>query len=41
MYYTGMRVSELRQIIKNDHVEIEGIKSISINTHEEGKSTKT
>ncbi|EHH1325568.1 tyrosine-type recombinase/integrase [Salmonella enterica] len=41
MFYTGMRVSELQQITKNDYVEIEGIKCISINTHEEGKSTKT
>lgn len=41
MYYTGMRVSELQQITKNDYIEIEGIKCISINTHEEGKSTKT
>ncbi|EBL9716403.1 hypothetical protein DOP33_24710 [Salmonella enterica] len=41
MFYTGMRVSELQQITKNDYVEIEGIKCISINTYEEGKSTKT
>ncbi|MEH5627201.1 tyrosine-type recombinase/integrase [Citrobacter freundii] len=41
MFYTGMRVSELQQITKNDYVEIEGIKCISINTHEEWKSTKT
>lgn len=41
MYYTGMRVSELRQITKDDYIEIEGIKCISINTHEEGKTTKT
>lgn len=41
MYYTGMRVSELRQITKDDYIEIEGIKCISINTYEEGKTTKT
>ncbi|EGQ5283410.1 tyrosine-type recombinase/integrase [Enterobacter hormaechei] len=41
MYYTGMRVSELRQITKDDYIEIEGIKCISINTHEEGKTIKT
>lgn len=41
MYYTGMRVSELRQITKDDYIEVEGIKCISINTHEEGKATKT
>lgn len=41
MYYTGMRVSELCQITKADYIEIEGIKCVSINTHEEGKSTKT
>ncbi|ENL6902178.1 tyrosine-type recombinase/integrase [Enterobacter ludwigii] len=41
MFYTGMRVSELQQITKDDYIEIEGIKCISINTHEEGKSTKT
>lgn len=41
MYYTGMRVSELRQITKDDYIEVEGIKCISINTHEEGKTTKT
>ena len=31
----------MQQITKNDYVEIEGIKCISINTHEEGKTTKT
>lgn len=41
MFHTGVRVSELCQLTKNDYVEIEGIKCISINTHEEGKSTKT
>ncbi|MGU9778578.1 tyrosine-type recombinase/integrase [Salmonella enterica] len=41
MYHTGMRISELCQLTKADYVEIEGIKCISINTHEEGKSTKT
>ncbi|BEU78431.1 hypothetical protein EAG21025_17440 [Enterobacter asburiae] len=35
------RVSELRKITKDDYIEIEGIKCISINTHEEGKTTKT
>lgn len=40
MYYTGMRVSELRQITKDDYIEVEGIKCISINTHEEGKPLK-
>lgn len=41
MFYTGIRVSELCQLTKNDYVEIEGIKCISINDAEEGKSTKT
>lgn len=41
MYYTGMRVSELQQLTKADYIEIEGIKCISVNTQEEGKSTKT
>lgn len=41
MYYTGMRVSELCQLTKADYIEIEGIKCISVNTLEEGKSTKT
>lgn len=41
MYYTGMRVSELQQITKEDYIEIDGVKCISINTLEEGKSTKT
>lgn len=41
MYYTGMRVSELQQITKDDYIEIDGIKCISINTLEEGKSIKT
>lgn len=41
MFYTGMRVSELCQLTKNDYIEIEGIKCVSVNTHEEGKSTKT
>ena len=41
MYYTGMRISELCQLTKADYIEIEGIKCVSINTHEEGKSTKT
>lgn len=41
MYYTGMRISEVCQITKADYVEIEGIKCVSVNTHEEGKSTKT
>lgn len=41
MYYTGMRVSEMQQITKADYIEIEGIKCISVNTLEEGKSTKT
>ncbi|WP_193127353.1 tyrosine-type recombinase/integrase [Klebsiella aerogenes] len=41
MYHTGVRVSELCQLTKADYIEIEGIKCISINTHEEGKSTKT
>ncbi|WP_333010379.1 tyrosine-type recombinase/integrase [Kluyvera sichuanensis] len=41
MYYTGMRVSELKQVTKKDYIEVKGIKCISINTHEEGKTTKT
>jgi len=41
LYHTGMRVSEMCQLTKNDYVEIEGIKCFSVNTHEEGKSTKT
>lgn len=41
MFYTGMRVSEVQQLTKNDYVEIEGIKCFSVNTLEEGKSTKT
>ncbi|MGK3224019.1 hypothetical protein ACCW94_02865 [Enterobacter soli] len=41
MYYTGMRVSEMQQITKADYIEIEGIKCVSVNTLEEGKSTKT
>ncbi|ELP3919293.1 phage integrase SAM-like domain-containing protein [Escherichia coli] len=40
-YYTGIRVGELCQLTKADYVEIEGIKCISVNTLEEGKSTKT
>lgn len=41
MFYTGMRVSEVQQLTKNDYIEIEGIKCFSVNTLEEGKSTKT
>lgn len=41
MFYTGMRVSEVQQLTKNDFIEIEGIKCFSVNALEEGKSTKT
>lgn len=40
MYYTGMRVSELQQITKEDYIEIDGVKCISINTLEEEKAPK-
>ncbi|EPT9873096.1 tyrosine-type recombinase/integrase [Escherichia coli] len=41
LYYTGMRIGEMQQVTKTDYVEIEGIKCISVNTLEEGKTTKT
>lgn len=41
LYYTGMRINEVCQITKDDYIEIEGIKCVSVNTPEEGKEVKT
>lgn len=39
LYYTGMRVGELSQITKEDYIEVNGVKCISIN-RDNGKKVK-